>query len=381
MASTPPTPAPLDIAHHFANLPDPRHPAFQDHHLLGDVLVIALCAMLSGARSWDAIARFGRSKEAWLRSIGLALPNGPPAHDTFNRIFAALDPLAFQHCFTRWINAVCDTLGFLHIPVDGKTVRGSRGPDGTVLHLVSAWAAEHRLTLAQVAVPDKGNEITAIPEVLRLLDVQGALVSIDAIGCQKAIAQQIRDAGGDYLLAVKDNQPTLHADIQAAFDKALAVDLEGVRHDLFVTEETGHGRSEERVYVVLYEPEGLSTAGEWPDLQAVVQVWRTRRVGDEESMEEAHSISSSASAAAELAEGIRAHWGIENGQHGCLDVLFGEDRCRSRQGNAAENLAWLRKMVLSLLRQDKSKDSAPTKQLRAALEDDYRLHLLNLLCG
>jgi len=371
----------LDIAHHFANLPDPRHPAFRDHHLLGDVLVITLCAMLSGARSWDAIARFGRSKETWLRSIGLALPNGPPAHDTFHRIFAAMDPLAFQHCFTRWINAVCDTLGFLHIPVDGKTLRGSRGPDGTALHLVSAWAAEHRLTLAQVAVEDKGNEITAIPEVLRLLDLHGALVSIDAIGCQKAIAQQIREAGGDYLLAVKDNQPTLHADIQAAFDKALAVDLEGVRHDLFVTEETGHGRSEERVYVVLYEPEGLSTAGEWPGLQAVVQVWRTRRVGDEESMEEAHYISSSASAAAELAEGIRAHWGIENGQHWCLDVLFGEDRCRSRQGNAAENLAWLRKMVLSLLRQDKSKDSAPTKQLRAALEDDYRLHLLNLLCG
>jgi predicted transposase YbfD/YdcC len=381
MAPTPPAPAPLDIAHHFAALPDPRHPAFQDYHRLGDLLVIALCAILSGARSWDAIARFGRSKETWLRSLGLTLPNGPPAHDTFNRVFAAVDPLAFQHCFTSWINAVCDTLGFVHIPIDGKTVRGSRGPDGTALHLVSAWAAEHRLSLAQVAVPDKSNEITAIPELLKLLDLQGALVSIDAIGCQKAIAQQIRDQGGDYLLAVKDNQPTLHADIQAAFESALAVDLEGVRHDLFVTEETGHGRYEERVYVVLYEPAGLSTADQWVDLKAVVQVLRTRRVGDEESVEEAYYISSSAASAALLAEGIRAHWSIENGQHWCLDVLFGEDRCRSRQGNAAENLAWLRKMVLSLLRHDDSKDSAPTKQLRAALEDDYRLHLLNLLCG
>ena len=380
MPLPPPAPARLDIAHHFANLPDPRHPAFQDHHRLGDLLVIALCAVLSGARSWDAIARFGRSKETWLRSLGLTLPNGPPAHDTFNRLFAAVDPLAFQHCFTGWINAVCDTLGFIHIPVDGKTLRGSRGPDGTALHLVSAWAAAHRLTLAQVAVADKSNEITAIPELLKLLDLQGALVSIDAIGCQKAIAQQIRDQGGDYLLAVKDNQPTLHADIQAAFEKALALELEGVRHDLFVTAETSHGRYEERVYIVLYEPNGLSTADEWTDLRTVVQVLRTRQHGDEESVEEACYISSSTASAAVLAEGIRAHWGIENGQHWCLDVLFGEDRCRSRQGNAAENLAWLRRMVLSLLRRDGSKDSAPTKQLRAALEDDYRLHLLNLLC-
>jgi predicted transposase YbfD/YdcC len=371
----------LDIAHHFANLPDPRHPAFQDHHLLGDLLVIALCAVLSGARSWDAIARFGRSKETWLRSLGLTLPNGLPSHDTYNRVFAAVDPLAFQHCFTDWINAVCDTLGFTHIPVDGKTVRGSRGPDGTALHLVSAWATAHRLTLAQVAVPDKSNEITAIPELLKLLDLQGALVSIDAIGCQRAIAQQIRDQGGDYLLAVKDNQPTLCADLRAAFAKALALELEGVRHDLFVTEETGHGRHEERVYLVLYEPAGLSTADDWADLKAVVQVLRTRRQADEESVEEVYYISSSAASAAMLAEGIRAHWGIENGQHWCLDVLFGEDRCRSRQGHAAENLAWLRRMVLSLLRHDDSKDSAPTKQLRAALEDDYRLHLLNLLCG
>ena len=380
MPLAPPAPARLDIAHHFANLADPRHPAFQDHHRLGDLLVIALCAVLSGARSWDAIARFGRSKETWLRSLGLTLPNGPPAHDTFNRLFAAVDPLAFQHCFTGWINAVCETLGFIHIPVDGKTLRGSRGPDGTALHLVSAWAAAHRLTLAQVAVADKSNEITAIPELLKLLDLQGALVSIDAIGCQKAIAQQIRDQGGDYLLAVKDNQPTLHADIQAAFEKALALELEGVRHDLFVTAETSHGRYEERVYLVLYEPKGLSTADEWTDLRTVVQVLRTRQHGDEESVEEACYISSSTASAAVLAEGIRAHWGIENGQHGCLDVLFGEDRCRSRQGNAAENLAWLRRMVLSLLRRDGGKDSAPTKQLRAALEDDYRLHLLNLLC-
>ena len=220
MPAAPPAPAPLDIGHHFAALPDPRHPAFRDHHLLGDVLVIALCAVLGGARSWDAIAGFGRAKESWLRSLGLALPNGPPAHDTSNRVFAALDPVAFQGCFAGWVNAACGALGFIHIPVDGKTLRGSRGPDGTALHLVSAWAAAQRLTLAQVAVADKSNEITAIPELLKLLDLRGALVSIDALGCQKAIAAQVIGQGGDYLLAVKDNQPHMAEALGQAFARA-----------------------------------------------------------------------------------------------------------------------------------------------------------------
>jgi predicted transposase YbfD/YdcC len=378
--SAPIVPDPLDIAHHFTNLPDPRHPAFRDRHSLGDMLVIALAAVLSGANSWDAIAAFGVSKEGWLRSLGLKLPSGIPSHDTFNRIFAALDPLAFQQAFTSWINAVCGTLGFCHIPVDGKALRGATGPGGTCLHLVSAWAAEHRLSLAQVAVADKSNEITAIPEVLRMLHLRGALVSIDAIGCQKEIAGQICDEGGDYLLAVKDNQPTLHGDIGACFEAAYDKGFEGVRHDAFTTREVNHGRYEERVCTVLYEPAGLTTGAEWPGLKAVVQVIRTRREGDKEGDEVAYYISSSTAAAERLAEAVRAHWSIENGQHWCLDVLLSEDRCRARQGNAAENLAWLRKMVLSLFRHDKSKGSIPTKRLRAALEDDYRTHLLNLLC-
>jgi hypothetical protein len=204
----------LDIAHHFAKVPDPRHPAFCEHHRLGDILVIALSAVVCGAKSWDGIAAFGVEKEKWLRWVGLTLPHGIPSHDTFNRLFAALDPLAFQDAFTSWINTVCHSLGFCHLPVDGKTLRGTRGPDGTCLHLVSAWAAQHRLTLAQVAVADKSNEITAIPALLSMLYLQGALVSIDALGCQKAIATQIRDQGGDYLLAVKDNQPTLYDDVE-----------------------------------------------------------------------------------------------------------------------------------------------------------------------
>jgi predicted transposase YbfD/YdcC len=370
----------LDIAHHFANVPDPRHPAFRERHLLGDILVLALSAVLAGARSWEGIAEFGRSKVTWLRSLGLSLPNGIPAHDTFNRIFADLDPAAFQASFTSWINGVCAALGLRYIPIDGQALRGTRGPDGTCLHLVSAWAAEQRLSLAQVAVEDKSNEITAIPEVLKLLDLHGALVSIDAIGTQKQIAAQIREGGGDYLLAVKDNQPTLAEDVVACFLQAYENDFEGVRHDSYMTREVGHGRLEERAYRVIYEPSGLSTQAEWVDLKAIVQVIRTRQVADKESVEVSYYISSSGATAAGLAEGIRGHWGIENGQHWSLDVLFGQDRCRARHRNAAENLAWLRKVALGLFRHDDTKGSVPTKQLRAALDDDYRSYLINLLC-
>jgi predicted transposase YbfD/YdcC len=368
--------ASLDLTHYFRDLPDPRHPAFQDHHLLGDILLIALCAVLSGADSWEDIAEFGRTKETWLRGLGLPLPNGIPAHDTFNRLFARLNPQAFQDCFTAWINAVCGALGFCHIPVDGKTARGTRGPDGTCLHLVSAWASEHRLSLAQVAVANKSNEITAIPQLLRLLELRGALVTIDAIGCQKEIARQIVTGGGNYLLAVKDNQKTLHADVVACF----ADTTPGVRRDTARTFEVGHGRREEREYTVLYAPAGLSTDDEWEGLRSVLRVVRRRQEGGKEpSTEVAYYISSSMLSAAILGSCIREHWGIENGQHWVLDVVFGEDACRTRSGHAAENLSWLRKMVLSLLRQDRSKGSAPNKRLRAALNDDFRRQLLNLL--
>jgi predicted transposase YbfD/YdcC len=379
MTAVPEAPSPLDIPGHFANLPDPRHPAFRDYHLFGDIVAIALCAVLSGATSWDTIAAFGCRKKEWLRSLGLKLPNGVPSHDTFNRIFAAISPRAFQDCFNGWLCSVCDALGVVHIPIDGKSLRGSRGPDGTCLHLVSAWAAEGRLTLAQVAVAGKSNEITAIPELLKVLDLEGALVSIDAMGCQKEIARGVLAAGGDYLLAVKENQPTLHADIEAAFAEAQRRAFAGVRHDTFATVETGHGRHEERLYTVLYDLDGLSTKEDWQGLASIVRVVRRRRVGDKESEEVAYHISSRAAAAALLARGIRLHWGIENGCHWVLDVVFNEDRSRTRQGHAAENLAWLRKMVLALLGQERGKASYRTTQFELAIDDDYRLQLLRKL--
>jgi len=370
----------LDILHHFAAVEDPRDPRFTTHQLI-DLLTISLCAMLAGAKSFEDIAAFGRSKETWLRSLGLTLPNGIPAHDTFRDLFRHLAPTVFQDCFSAWINAVCARVGIQQVQIDGKTLRGSRGLDGTCLHLVSAWVGAHALTLGQVAVEDKSNEITAIPKLLKLLELEGALVSIDALGCQKEIAQAIRERGADYLLQVKGNQPTLEADIEASIEAAHDTDFAGIEHDIWVNEVHGHGRHEERVCLVLYTLEGMSTRADWVDLQAIVRVSRTIREGDKETFEVAHYISSRRGSAAELGSATRGHWGIENGLHWVLDVIFREDDCRLKDRSAAENLGMLRRVVASLLRQDRSKGSVSGKLLRAAWDDEYREHLLNLLSG
>ena len=368
----------LDIAHHFAAAQDPRDPRFAKH-LLGDLLTIALCAMLSGAKAFEDMAAFGRSKEAWLRSLGLALPHGIPSHDTFRDLFRHLDPASFQDCFTAWINAICDRLGIQQVQIDGKALRGSRGLGGTCLHLVSAWVGAHSLTLGQVAVEDKSNEITAIPQLLRLLELHGALVSIDALGCQTDIAQAIRATGADYLLQVKGNQPTLEADIDALIEAAFAADFEGVAHDAWVGQVRGHGREEELVCLALYDLDGLTTRQDWADLRAIVRVARTRREGAKQTFEVAYYISSRRGSAEELGRATRGHWGIENGLHWVLDVVFREDDCRLKDRTAAENLGLLRRIAASLLRQDPSKGSVSGKLLRAAWDDDFRRHLLNLL--
>jgi predicted transposase YbfD/YdcC len=316
-----------------------------------------------------------------LRSLGLLLPHGIPSHDTFRDLFRHLAPAVFQDCFTSWINAVCARLGVQHVQIDGKALRGSRGLDGTCLHLVSAWVGANSLTLGQVAVEDKSNEITAIPKLLRLLELHGALVSIDALGCQKEIAQAIRATGADYLLQVEGNQPLLEADIDAHMEAAIAADFEGIEHDMWVTHLHGHGREEEHTCLVLYNLEGLSTRDEWVDLQAIVRVYRSKWEGGQETFEVAHYISSRRGSAAELGSATRGHWGIENGLHGVLDVIFREDDSRWKDRVAAENLGMLRRVVASLLRQDSSKGSVSGKLLRAAWDDEFRCHLLNLLSG
>lgn len=370
---------PLSIVHHFASLTDPRDHCARKHELT-DILVIALCAILSGAESWPDIEEFGNAKEDFFKRF-LKLTNGIPSHDTFRRVFAALNPVAFQACFTSWINAVAAHLDFNHFAIDGKASRGSA--DKTLglgcLHTVTVWAVEHGLCFAQQAVDSKSNEITAIPKILSLLDLEGALVSIDAIGCQKEIAADIRAVKADYVLSLKKNQATLYNDVVTLVDQALATDFAGLSHDVLITEDVGHGREETRTYTVIYDPPGLRTKGDWLDMSGVVSVSRRRREGGKESDEMSYYIISGCAAIDRLVAAIRGHWGIENQQHWVLDVVFGEDRDRTRTGNAAENLAWLRRVALSLLRQDNSKGSLKGKRKRAGWNDDFLLHLLGFL--
>ncbi len=377
--------AELSLLYHFGRLIDPRT-THTCQHLLSDVLVIGLCAVLGGANSWDAIALFGQAKHKWFAGF-LALPHGIPSHDTFNRVFAALDPDAFQECFVNWMNGVCRRLGLKCLQIDGKSLRGSRGRKDKLgcLHTVSLWAAQTGLTLGQVAVDDKSNEITAIPQLLKMLDLEGALVTIDAMGCQKDIAGDIRASNGHYILAVKANQPTLYDDIMKCFLEAIETDFEGLQWQEIQEEpEHAHGRHETRIYTVIYNPQGLSTASEWKDLNAIIMVYRKRQVGNGEdgkpcSEETSYYITSSAAPLEELAGGIRTHWGIENKVHWILDVVFREDDSRVRAGHAAENLGWLRRVALALLKQDDSKGTINGKRLKAGWDNDFLEKLLGLL--
>jgi predicted transposase YbfD/YdcC len=260
-------PRPLSIPHYFRKLKDPRRAHRRLHHLQ-DIIVIALCAILAGAQDWQEIALLGRERRAWLQRF-LALPNGIPAHDTFERVFDRLQPSAFQACFRAWVQAIQEALDIKHIAIDGKTLCGSGSAKLGPLHLVSAWATAQRLSLGQVAVDAKSNEITAIPALLELLDINGALVTIDAMGCQKAIAQKIIEQGGDYILTVKDNQPTLLADIQQAFVQAAEKDFVGLAYDTYETHDCAHGRQEYRCYTVLHNIAGIGQADAWTGLTTI----------------------------------------------------------------------------------------------------------------
>lgn len=358
----------LPIASVFESLDDPRDDRNRKHRL-ADVLTLAVCAVLGGANTWDAIADYGHAKEAFFRKF-LTLENGIPSHDTFLRVFAKLDPVAFSQAFGRWMAAACRATGLVPIAIDGKSVR--RSPKATAtgcLHLVSAWATEQRITLGQVSVPDGSNEIATIPELLRVLDLAGAIVTIDAAGCQHAIAAQIRDQGGEYLLAVKGNQPTLLAAVEKVFSDACAVDFEGVTFDQHATVETGHGRAEERYVTVIANPSGLPA--EWPDVAAVVQVNREREVDGENVTTTHYYLSSHNGSAKAFGAVVRGHWGIENGCHWVLDVVFREDDSRTRSGHAAANLAMVRKVALALLKRAAGKASLVTKRLQAGWDDEY----------
>jgi predicted transposase YbfD/YdcC len=364
----------LAIPTYFAKLTDPRRAHRRLHHLQ-DILVIALCAVIAGAQDWQDIVTFGRKRLAWLRRF-LELPHGIPSHDTFERVFDRLQPRAFHACFLKWVQAVSAALGIKHVAIDGKTLRGSGSARLGPLHLVSAWATAQHLSLGQVAVDAKSNEITAIPALLELLDLAGAVVTIDAMGCQKAIAQKIADQGADYVLTVKENQEHLLADIQSCFERAFDADLAGVAHDSYAKRERGHGREEYRCYTVLYTTAGLRQAADWAGLKTIGMCYSERTVQGRTTTEVRYFIASKKASARHFGTLLRNHWRIENSLHWQLDVTFGEDGNRVRRRHGAENLALLRRLTLSLLKPHPAKLSIAKKRFAAALDPDYLEEIL-----
>ncbi len=368
-------PSDLSLASHFASLPDPRIDRTKKH-LLGDILIISLCATIAGADSWPEVEQFGHVKLTWLQTF-LTLPNGIPSHDTFRRVFARIDPKAFNRCVAAWMAGLCQTTGLRHVAIDGKAARKAKKDTFCgCLFLVNAWAVENRLILGQEAVAEGTNEIGTVPELLKVLDLKGALVTLDAAGCQMEFAKTIRQKEGDYLLCVKGNQEALEAAIGGVFDRACEADFVGVKQDGHedVTPKKKHGRHEERYTTVIYDPQGLPAG--WPDVAAVVMVGREREVKGKRTETTHYFITSHRGTAAELGGSIRRHWGIENELHWSLDVTFGEDRNKTSKGHAGTNLSLIRKVALSLLRQDPGKGSLNWKRIHAALDEGYMLQAL-----
>jgi predicted transposase YbfD/YdcC len=357
------------VKKHFRRLKDPRVVRRSDH-LLVDIIVMAICGVIANCDNWPDIVLFAQRHAGWFKRF-LKLPNGIPSHDTFERVFARLDPRAFERCCLSWLHAAAELVGLGHIAIDGKTLCGSANSKLAPLHLVSAWATQANLTLGEVAVAGKSNEITAIPVLLDLLDLHGALVSIDAMGCQKEIARKIVAGGGDYVLAVKANQDRLLEDVQTTMMRALDGDLpEHVVLEHTTTEE-GHGREETRSYVVVHNVEGIRDRHLWPELKAVIMCRSERTINGQTTTEVRYYIGSRKMGVRKYAQVLRGHWRIENNLHWQLDISFGEDDSRIQQRQAAANFALLRKMALSLLKQNPRKDSIRRKRKGASWDLDF----------
>jgi predicted transposase YbfD/YdcC len=333
----------------FEQLPDPRVERTRRHKLV-DILVIVLVGTIWGCKGWDEIHEEAEAAEDELRQF-LELPHGIPSADTLRRVMSALAPARFREVFIAWSRTLCETTDGKLVAVDGKTVRGAfRGEDEGSLHLINAWVCENQMVLGQYATDTKSNEITAIPELLRLLDLRGAVVSLDAMGCQKAIAKQLVEQGADYLFGLKRNQPTLHREALSAFDEATCARLREMPSSYHESADKGHGRLEVRRTWVLRDTEWLMRSEKWAKLSSLVLVESERTVRGKTSTERRAYISSLDASAARFQSLVRGHWQVENNLHWVLDVTFGEDRARIAKKNGAENLSLVRKLALNLLR-------------------------------
>lgn len=381
-----PTHPKLSLLDHFKDLPDPRVQRRCDHEL-SHVLIIGLCTLLCGGSDFNDMADFGRAKQDWFKTF-LPLRHGIPSHDTFNRVFAALKPEAFLDCFLRWTQSLRQTVAHEIVALDGKALRRALNRGQSPRYIVSAWAQGNGLVLGQLKVADKSNEITAIPQLLRVLELAGCIVTIDAMGCQKTIAKEIIEADADYVLALKGNQGTVHAEVQSYLDDAIlqqgpvptqtakAQPEPALAHTETVDKE--HGRLEIRRYWQSDRLSWFADRAKWEGLRSVGVVESVRQVGAAPpTVERRYYLSSLAVDVEQFARAVRGHWGVENSLHWCLDVQLGEDQSRARTGHAPENLATLRRLALNLLKRDRTKKRGlKGKQLNAGWNHDYLLHLL-----
>ena len=371
-----------EVLQHFSELEDPRS-TINLHHPLPSVIVIAIMAIMAEAKGPTGIAKWAKKKKAFLENW-LPLPHGIPSKDVFRRVLMALHPATFQACFVSWLNVLRQRAAKVTgierptFAVDGKTLRRShdRRQNLGAMHSVSVWASEFGLSLAQVATDEKSNEITAIPQALALVDLKGAIVTIDAMGTQTAIAQQIVEGGGDYLLALKGNQETLHESAMAYIEEQAENDFADCEARQHVTSEKGHGRLETRTYIQLPVPEHLEGAARWPNLLTLGVAILHCVTNGKETVDMRYFISSLAMGVKQFAHSARSHWGIENSCHWCLDVTYREDESRLREKQARENFAWLRRFTLSLLKQHPSKGSVAMRRQECAWDENYLLQVL-----
>jgi predicted transposase YbfD/YdcC len=364
---------------HFATLTDPRCPtAPNSRHLLMDILIIAVCAVISGAEGWEDIEEYGKSQAEWFAAI-LDLPHGIPGHDTFRRVLSRVDPAELTQCFIAWTSALSEASGGDMVSIDGKTLRHSfdRATSTAAIHMVSAWASANRLVLGQLKVEEKSNEITAIPRLLQLLDLKGAVVTIDAMGCQKEIAKTITERGADYVLALKDNHPTLAEEVTLFLNDARDTGFADIAHAYHETVDGDHGRIETRRYWLTSEIAWLGAQASWANLQSVGMVESRRESGESVQIDTRYFLTSLPAQGVRFAQAVRQHWGIENSLHWVLDVSFDEDACRIRKDKGAQTFAVLRHIALNLLRREPHhKRGIKARRKRAGWDRDYLVQVL-----